>query len=398
MRNVAFKFRIYPNKEQVQLIGKACGCHRFIYNWGLGIKQKAYQEGKKINVIQITMLLPELKEKLPWLKEANSQSHQATLRDLDIAFTRFFKRLADYPKFKSKHKSKASFHIPQHFKIEKDALILPKLGKIKAVLHREVLGKPKSITISISRCGNFFASILAEQDIKDPELKSINPETTIGLDVGIKTFVVSSNGETFDNPKCLRKATSKVRYLSQQHSKKEKGGKNREGARLRLARQHEKVSNQRKDFLHKVSNQIADENQISTICVEDLNIKGMLKNHKLARAISDCSWAEFFRMLEYKCKWRGIRIVQIGRFEPSSKLCPCGFKNDLLTLEDRSWKCPRCGTTHDRDLLAANNIRRFGLAKLASPVKSKGGRRCRLKLGELPIRKLGVMNQEAPPL
>jgi len=357
--------------------------------------RKHIKKVKKINILTITMLLPELKEKFPWLKEVNSQSHQAALRDLDIAFTRFFKKLDDYPKFKSKHKSKASFHIPQHFKIKEDALILPKLGKIKAVIHREVVGKPKSITISISRSGNFFASILVEQDIENPDLKPVDPKTTIGLDVGIKTFVVSSNGKTFDNPKNINKSISKVKYLSRQHSQKQKGGKNKERARILLARQHEKVSNQRRDFLHKVSNQIADENQVSTICIEDLNIKSMLKNHKLARAICDCSWAEFFRMLEYKCKWRGIRIIQIGRFEPSSKLCPCGFKNDLLTLEDRSWTCPKCGTTHDRDLLAANNIRRFGLAKLASPAESKGGRRCRLKLGELPIRKLGVMNQEA---
>lgn len=400
MRNVAFKFRIYPTKDQAQLIHKACGCRRFIYNWGLELKQKAYQEGRKINVISIAMLLPKLKEEFPWLKEVNSQSHQAALRDLDMAFTRFFNKKAEYPKFKSKHRSKDSFQVPQHFRISEDSLTLPKLGKVKAVIHREIIGNHKSITISMSRSGNFFASVLTEQDVNDPELKPVDPKTTIGIDVGIKTFVVSSDGRTFDNPKNLRKAMSRIKFLSRQHSKKTKGGKNRERARLRLARQYEKVTNRRKDFLHKVSHQLANENQVGTICVEDLNVKGMLKNHGLAGAIGDCSWSEFFRMLEYKCKRRGIRLVRIGRFDPSSKLCPCGFKNDSLTLADRSWACPKCAQAHDRDLLAANNIRRFGLAKLASPNedKKKSGGTRRSKLGELPIRTLGASNQEAAPL
>jgi len=388
MRNVAFKFRIYPTKDQAQLIRKACGCRRFVYNWGLEIKQKAYQEGRKINVLFISMMLPELKEKLPWLKEVNSQSHQAALRDLDMAFTRFFNKQAEYPRFKSRHRSKASFHVPQHFRINDDSLTLPKLGEVKAVIHREIIGKPKSITVSMSRSGNFFASVLCEQDVDDPEPKQVNPKTTIGIDVGIKTFVSVSDGRTFDNPKNLREAMSRIRFLSRQHAKKAKGGKNREKARLRLARQHEKVANRRNDFLHKVSHQLANESQVGTICVEDLNVNGMLKNHNLAGAISDCAWGELFRQLEYKCKWRGVRIVKIGRFEPSSRLCPCGFKNDALTLSDRSWICPKCGQEHDRDLLAARNVRRFGLAKLANPnVESskKGGGRRRPKPGELPV-------------
>lgn len=256
---------------------------------------------------------------------------------------------------------------------------MPKIGNVKTIFDRIPEGNPKSITVSMSRSGKFFASILVEQNINDPELKPIDHKTTIGIDVGINTFVVCSDGRTFENPKSLRTSMSKLKAFSKQHSKKQNGSKNRERARLRLARQYETVANQRKDFLHKVSHQLADESQVGTICIEDLNVKGMMKNHNLAGAISDCSWSEFFRQLEYKCKWRGIRIVRIGRFEPSSKLCTCGFKNDTLTLADREWTCPKCGQVHDRDLLAANNIKRFGLAKemaVGTTVKSLGS--CRV--------------------
>ena len=382
MRLRAYQYRIYPSKQQAGDIRKACGCRRFVYNWGLQQKQIAYQQGKKLTAIDLANLLPSLKQELPWLKtDALSQSLQTTLRDLDIAFTRFFKKLGDFPRYKKKFKSKESFHVPQGFKVrpEDKVLTLPKIGNVKTVFDRVPDGNPKSITISMSRSGKFFASVLVEQDIDDPELKPVDPKTTIGIDVGIKSFVACSDGRTFENPKHLRRTMSKLKVLSKQHSKKRKGGKNRERARLRLARQHERVANQRKDFLHKVSHQLADESQVGTICIEDLNVKGMLKNHKLAGAIGDCSWGEFFRQLEYKCKWRGIRIVRIGRFEPSSKLCTCGFKNDALTLADREWTCPHCGQVHDRDLLAANNIKRFGLAKemaAGTAVKSLGS--CRV--------------------
>ena len=374
MRNMAYKFRIYPTKEQTLFIRQACGCRRFVYNWGLEQKQKAYQEGKKVNVLDIQAKLPELKVQFPWLGEVNSQSHQVTLRDLDMAFTRFFKGLAEYPTFKKKGKSKNSFQVPQHFKIDQESqvLTLPKMGSVRIVMHREIIGTPCSITVSTNKAGDkFFASILTEQDIEDPEPKPVDPETTIGLDMGIKSFAVVSNGEVFENPKFLRKSESKLKLLGRQHSRKQKDGKNRERARRRLARQHEKVANQRRDFLNKASSRIADESQVGTICIEDLNVEGMLKNHCLAKSIQDCGWGEFFGMLKYKCRWRGIRLVKIGRFEPSSRLCPCGFKNDKLTLADREWTCPRCGRFHDRDLLAANNVRRFGLVSLMSPSHEK---------------------------
>ena len=382
MRLRAYQYRIYPSKQQACDIRKACGCRRFVYNWGLQQKQQAYLNGQKLHLYSLMKKLPDLKKELPWLKtDAPSQSLQVALMDLEVAYSRFFRKLGDFPTKKRKFKSKDSFHIPQGFKVTpKDKILtLPKIGNVKTVFDRIPEGKPKSITISISKSGNFFASVLVEQDINDPELKPVNPETTIGIDVGIKSFAVCSDGRTFENPKHLRRTMSKLKVLSRQHSNKRKGSNNRERARRSLARMHERVANQRKDFLHKVSHQLADESQVGTICIEDLNVKGMLKNHKLAGAISDCSWSEFFRQLEYKCKWRGIRIVRIGRFEPSSRLCTCGFKNDALTLTDREWTCPQCGQVHDRDLLAANNIKRFGLAKemaAGTAVKSLGS--CRV--------------------
>jgi len=382
MRLRAYQYRIYPSKQQACDIRKACGCRRFVYNWGLQQKQQAYLNGQKLHLYSLMKKLPDLKKELPWLKtDAPSQSLQVALMDLEVAYSRFFRKLGDFPTKKRKFKSKDSFHIPQGFKVTpKDKILtLPKIGNVKTVFDRIPEGKPKSITISISKSGNFFASVLVEQDINDPELKPVNPETTIGIDVGIKSFAVCSDGRTFENPKHLRRTMSKLKVLSRQHSNKRKDSNNRERARRSLARMHERVANQRKDFLHKVSHQLADESQVGTICIEDLNVKGMLKNHKLAGAISDCSWSEFFRQLEYKCKWRGIRIVRIGRFEPSSRLCTCGFKNDALTLADREWTCPQCGQVHDRDLLAANNIKRFGLAKemaAGTAVKSLGS--CRV--------------------
>ncbi len=390
MRLKAFKFRLYPKTTQAIDIKKACGSRRFIYNWGLNLKTTEYQKGNKLSAIDLANKLPELKLELPWLKDINSQSLQNTLRDLDIAFTRFFKKQAKFPTFKKKHKSKESFHVPQHFKINQyeKFILIPKVGKIKTVFHQEVIGTPKSITVSMSKSGKFYASILCEQDINDPEPKILNVDKTIGIDVGIKPYAVVSDGQRFENPKNLKKSISKVKYLDKQHSKKLKGGKNKEKARQKLALAHEKVVNQRNDFIHKTTNTIINENQVNTICIEDLNVQGMMKNHKLSQSIGDCSWGEFFRQLKYKSVWRGVRVVEIGRFDPSSKLCSCGYKNNDLKQGVKEWTCIKCNKTHDRDLLAAQNIRRFGVAKML------------LTAGGMPVESLGscpvVMGSDEP--
>ena len=362
----AFKYRIYPSLAQAEAIRQACGCRRFVYNWGLEKKQAAFQNGSKISAVDLINMLPDLKKTVPWLKETNAQSLQTTLRDLDIAFTRFFKRIGGFPTFKKKGKSRESFHIPQNFKVSQgeSSIIIPKIGRIKTVFDRTPDGNFKSVTISMSSSGKFFASVLCEQNVDDPKLKPVDPKTTMGLDVGIKTFAVCSDGKRFEQPQTIKRSRSRIEFLSRQLSKKQKGGKNWKKAKIELARAYERLTNQRTDFLHKTSHQLADENQVGTICVEDLNIKGMMQNRCLARRIKEMAWGELFKQLEYKCRWRGIRLIWIGRFEPSSSLCSCGIKNTVLTLKDREWTCSVCGARHDRDLLAAQNIKRFGLAKM----------------------------------
>ena len=392
MRMRAFKFRVYPTASQQILIRQSFGSVRFVYNWGIETKRTAYQNGQKLSGFDLIKKLPELKIQHPWLSDTNSQSLQATLRNLDSAFIRFFKKLARYPQFKSRHHSNSSFLVPQHFSVDQknNTIVVPKIGSIKAVLHRTIEGEPRSITLSMSKSGKFFASILVQTDEEDRPVKPVKPATAIGVDLGLKSFLVDSNGKKVENPRHLRKSIQKLKYLSKQFSRKQKDGKNRERARLCLARQYEKVSNQRADFLHKLTTRLVRENQAGTICVEDLNIAGMMRNHKLARSIQDASWGEWLRMLEYKCKWHGVNLVRIGRFEPSSRLCPCGYRNKELTLRDREWTCPKCGATHDRDILAAQNIRAFGI------IKTCGGTR-RVKIGELPVCNPGAMNQESMP-
>ena len=382
MRLMAYKFRLYPTPKQADAIRRNCGCARFVYNWGLEKKIAAHQANKTLSCVALAYELPALKKEFPWLKEdAYSQSLQQSLRHLDNAFSRFFEGISEFPEFKKKGKTKSSFQVPQGFKIDEKnrTIFLPKMGSIQVVLHRPLEGEQKSVTVSMSKAGKFFASVLCEQDVDDPKPQPVDLNTTVGIDMGPKSFLVTSDGRKFDCPKEFRKAESKIGFLDRQMRKKEKskknaegkweGGKNRNLARLRLAKKYEGVTNRRMDFLHKMSNAIADESQVGTICVEDLNIAGMLKNHKLAKSIQDAGWSTFMQFLEYKCKWRGINLVKIGRFEPSSKMCPCGFKNDDL----------KCGTLHDRDLLAANNIRTFGLHR-AKALDAWAG--CRKKIGK----------------
>ena len=369
----ANKFRIYPNKNQKVLLAKHFGTTRFIYNWGLNLKQKSYQETQE-NLSRFSMqdMLPAMKKtkEFEWLKEINSQTIQATLIHLDQSFTSFFRKNSQFPKFKSKHHSKASFEVPQNTKVDfnNKRVMIPKFGKkgIRCHFSKKFEGQIKSSTVSRNSSGQYFISILVEDNLELPNKPEINADETIGIDLGIKTFAVTSNGEKFKNPKYLKKSEKKLIKAQRNLSHKTKGSSNRSKARVKVARIHQKISNQRKDFLHKLSTKLISENQ--TICLEDLNVKGMMQNRKLAKSISDCSWSEFVRMLEYKAEWRGKNIVKIGKFEPSSKLCTCGVKNDNLALKDREWTCSSCGLTHDRDDLGSWNIRTFGLVKMDIPL------------------------------
>lgn len=357
----AYKYRLYPTNSQKELIHKHCGSVRFLYNLALETKTTAYL-GNKVNLSRYDLQkqLVELKKELSWLKETNSQSLQSALINLDEAYNKFFKG-AGFPKFKKKTNG-GSFAVPQNVKVENNLLIVPKFKEgIKMSLHRPTKGIIKSATISVTPTGKYFVSILCDTKEKLPTKAPIKGSTTIGIDLGIKDFAITSEGEVFENPKYLRSSIHRLKVLQRRASKKQKGSNNRKKANKRVALLHEKIKNQRQDFLHKVSNKLIRENQ--TICLEDLGVKNMMKNHKLAQAISDVSWSEFNRMIEYKAEWYGVNILRIGRFAPSSKTCECGTINKDLKLSDRVWKCKSCGRVNVRDRLAAQNIKKFALYK-----------------------------------
>lgn len=354
----AFKYRLYPNEAQKVLLNKHIGASRFIFNLALETKTTAYAgSGVNLSCFDLIKQIPELKKECEWLKEVNSQSLQAPIRNLDNAFTRFFKGQGNFPEYKSKWKGKQSFHIPQNVKVEDGRLVIPKFKKkgIKIKLHRLLQGEIKSATISRTPTGKYFVSILCETGTECLPKTKVKQETTVGVDLGIKDFLITSDGEVVDNPKYLRKAESKLKYIQRKCSKY-KGKRTKH----KLAKLHEKVANQRKDFLHKQSSKLVKE--CRTIAIEDLNVKGMLKNHCLAKSISDVGWSMFTTMLGYKCEWYGVNLLKIGRFEPSSKTCSnCGTVNKELALKDREWTCKSCGTHHDRDINAAVNIKNFAL-------------------------------------
>jgi putative transposase len=357
-----------------------------VYNLALETKNAAYISAKhNYSAFDLVKQLPELKKELPWLKEVNSQSLQQAIQNMDIAFKKFFKG-AGFPKFKSKHRGKQSFSIPQNVIVKDDLLIVPKFKEgIKMSLHRQTKGTLKSATISVTPTGKYFVSILCDTKEELPTKAPIKENSTIGIDLGIKDFLTTSDGEVFENPKFLRKAQSKLKYVQRKYSKY-KGKRTKK----KLAKLHEDVVNKRKDFLHKVSTQLIRENQ--TIALETLAVKNMVKNHNLAQAISDASWSTFVSMLEYKADWHGKNILRIGQFAPSSKTCSnCGAINKELRLKDREWTCSSCSTVLDRDVNAACNIKSFALKNIWS-----GGHRLKNQ-DELP-RLRGVLTPEAHPI
>ena len=381
----AFKYRIFPTEPQKELIAKHIGHSRFVFNLALETKNAAYISAKhSYSAFDLVKQLPELKKECPWLKEVNSQSLQQSIQNMDIAFKKFFKG-AGFPKFKSKHRGKQSFPIPQNVIVDNDLLIIPKFKEgIKISLHRPTQGTIKSATISVTTTGKYFVSILCDTNTEMPTKAPITESTTIGIDLGIKDFAITSDGEVFENPKYLRKAQSKLKYVQRKYSKY-KGKRTKK----KLAKLHENVVNKHKDFLHKVSTQLIRENQ--TICLETLAVKNMVKNHNLAQAISDASWSTFVTMLEYKADWYGKNILRIGQFAPSSKTCSnCGNINKELQLKDREWTCKSCGVVHDRDENAAINIKSFALKNILSGTDRKNQ-------GKLPAL-VGVLIPEAHPI
>ena len=363
--NKGYKFRIYPTCNQKIAFKQSFGACRFIYNYLLDVRSKSWKEHKiSISCFESIKMLPVLKKSYLWLKDINSQSLQQTVINLEAAFQRFFKKVsgAKYPQFKKKRDNHQSFTVPQSFSLTASKrgnwfLTIPKLkGKIKVKAHREVLGSIKTAIISRNPDGNYYVAFSVEVE-HQPQEKTVSKE--VGIDLGLKDFLVTSEGVKLKPSKYYRLLERKLKGKQRDLSRRKISSSNWTKIKHKIAVLHQKITNQRNNFLHKISSKLVHENQI--IYVEDLNVKGMMKNRKLAKSIADVGWGEFGRQLKYKGLWYNTSIVKIGRFEPSSKLCSgCGYKNMDLKLSDRVWICPICGIQHDRDINAAVNIKKIG--------------------------------------
>lgn len=368
----SYKYRLYPTKQQSELLNKHFGCCRLVYNLGLEAKNMNYQ-GNKVNLscYDLHKQITDLKKEYSWMFEVSNMTLQQSIIDLDRAFTNYFKGQSCTPKFKNKN-GKQCFRISKDigYDVSSSSLFIPKFREgIKAVFDRIPEGKINSCTISKTPTGKYFASLLVRDEINMPVKPSIDKYNSIGIDLGISTFAILSDGTKIENPKYFRNNITRIKVLQRRASRKIKDSQNRKKANLLVALKHEKIVNRRNDFIHKLTYQLVCKNQATTICIEDLAVSNMLKNHKLAQAISDASWSEFVRQLSYKCDWHGKNLVKVDRFYASSKTCSnCGTINKSLTLKDRMWTCD-CGVTHDRDINAAINIRNSGVGCSGEPVE-----------------------------
>ncbi len=367
----AYKYRIYPNREQQVLIERHFGCSRFVFNWAFALQKRYYAMfGKSLSRTKIQSHLVKKKKKarFAWLSEVNSQSLLNALLNVHTAFTNFFKGQAKFPRFKSKKIPQRSYQCPQHCTVNfaQGMINLPKIKGIKAVFSREFEGRIKTVTISKTATGKYYASILVENNEVAPTPTTIEPSLTVGIDLGIHHLLNLSDGSKFDNPKHLAKASQRLSAQQKIFARKQKTSKNYQKQKLAVARIHEKVRNQRLDLHHKITHSLICENQATSYALEDLAVKNMVKNRKLAKAINDVGWGQFVTLLTYKAKWYGKNVLKVNRFFASSKTCShCHHKLESLPLSVRHWTCPSCQTHHDRDINASNNIRQQALADVA---------------------------------
>ena len=374
----SYRFRLYPNKVQIELLAKHFGCSRFVYNYFLDQRIEQYKlTGKSDNYYAQAKALTEMKkqEETVWLNEVIAQSLQFALRSVETAYKNFFQKLTKFPKFKSKH-SKNSFTVPQNASIAGGRLFIPKFREgIKCRVHREIKGKIGKVTITKTPSGKYFVSVFTEEEYITPIKKS---GKSVGVDLGLKDLLITSEGEIFKNNRYTKKYECRLTKAQRHLSRKVKGSKGFENQRLKVARFHEKISNSRADYLHKRS--ISLVRRYDIICIEDLNVKGIVKNHRLAKSVSDASWGTFVNMLTYKAEWNDKKNVKIDRFFPSSQTCSvCGYVNkETKDLSVREWECPVCHAHHDRDVNAAINILRIGLNNIsAGTVDYTGGEEVR---------------------
>jgi putative transposase len=379
MKLLAYKYRLYPNKGQRVLLEKHFGSCRFIYNHFLQKKITHYKETKKtIGWVDLANSLVELKKEHEWLDEIGSQSLQATIRNLDNAYTNFFRSNMGFPKFKSRKNNKQSFCCPEANSIrpdfENDRLYLPKFintknrdNRLKCVFDRAFEGSIKQCTVSRGSDGKYYASILVEQNIELPKKPVVEESTAIGIDFGVKMFLTISNGEKIESPKYFKQSQDKLAKHQQELELLTKGSTKHISKKEQISKLHSKIARQRKDFLDKLSYKLTHDNQVETICIEDLSIKNMQSQNQAPtnRIIGDLGWFNLTRMLQYKSDWYGKNFLKIGRFEPSSKTCNvCGEVYHELTLDERVWKCKKCGSEHDRDVNASKNVKDFALTNM----------------------------------
>lgn len=364
MTQRAYKFRFYPTEEQEQILAKTFGCVRYVYNWGLRLKTDAYyNDGKRLYYKDLSAQLTVMKQQTEtiWLNEVSSVALQQSLRHLDRAFINFFEGHGAYPQFHKKHGKQSASFMSSAFKWDGQNITLAKMSEpLNIRWSRRFASAPSSVTISKDSADRYHISILVDEEI--PTAPSCDKQ--VGIDLGLADAVILSTGQKFGNPRFLRKDEKKLAKAQRQLAKKQKGSRNRAKARLKVARIHAKIADRRNDFLHKLSTQLIHENQV--IAVESLQVKNMIRNHHLAKAIADVGWSEFVRQLEYKAQWYGRTVVKIDKFYPSSKRCfDCGYVMPKMPLNIRYWTCPACGVHHDRDVNAAQNILAAGLAVFA---------------------------------
>ena len=382
----AYRYRLFPNEEQRVLIEKHFGCSRFIYNYALNQKIEFYEkENKSLSQYEIMKMLPILKkqDETCWLKEVNSQSLQHAIMHVDQAYVRFFREKKGFPKFKSKHEGTQSYTIPPNTSVKIDfkhkKIQVPKMKNLRFDAHRTFVGEIRTSTISRTSTGKYYISILVEDGTELPSKKDMTEETTVGIDLGITHFLTTSRGEKIDNPRYLHNKQNALKRSQRNLSRKKKGSNNYKKEKNKLARKHERVTNERKDFHHKVSTSLVRDNQTNTIVMETLDIRSMTNKSQRkkkwssgkqclsrqgAMSVNDVGWGKFISMIKYKCDWYGKNFIQIGQYEPSSKLCSsCGKINKSLKLSDREWTCSNCNTTHDRDINASCNIKHIGMGQ-----------------------------------
>ncbi len=355
----AYKYQLAPNVAHREFLNRSFGCARVVYNHCLQRRTELWADGRqRISAFDLCkeVVLLKKKDEYRWLSEVDHQTLVQSIRNMDSAYTRFFREKNGFPKFRSKYgKQSCKFTQCVHVDFKAGKVRLPKIGWIKARISREFEGRIKTVTVTRNAVGKYHVSILVDNGEALPAKRPVTPETTVGIDMGLTTFATISNGVEIANPKHLEKASGRLAVLQRRMSRKKKGSNRYREAKLKVAKHHQKTANQRKDHIHKFTTNLVKNHD--SVCIEDLNIAGMLKNHCLARGISSAAWGETFRQIGYKTDWYGKNLLTVDRFYPSSRMCTCGVKNTGLKLSQRTWTCVACGRTHARDLHSSCNIR-----------------------------------------